>query len=214
MGEQGKAKAEFKAAEREFEEARLKLLRLEQVTSAARTSPVISAAEIQLQDSINLVKERTVLKDNLFKKNTAADASIKTLIAKAAEVERAIKEVKRLEAELRKARATRGDEMSALRREMEDYHARIKILIKAKEKYDKIRMAAEEEAQNTLGEIRGMDGSEARLKGEIEKVRAQVDIWHKQRVQAASLHSKAHGLLNRPAEDMKPASDSPKAAAA
>merc|ERR1711920_812625 len=109
MGDSGETKARLKEAEKEFEDARLKLLKLSTSMCASSTAPVLHQAESNLAEATELNRVTKLLENDIRSQVESVDKQIEEQQAiirkKQAEVEMYLKQIRDLKEGKKKRQA-------------------------------------------------------------------------------------------------------------
>jgi len=198
--------AVLQAAEREFEDARQKLLGLAQSMAAAATAPLMQQAEAELREATKLAKDARHAEEVLhFDMETLANEN-RDLKARIDENVEKIEASKKAIEDYAAMKQPQIDEIARLDGVIVE---RQEILQKCIDDEEVARKAAEGKPvwDHLDAERLGLKEEEERMLAELERIRQELAKWHAEKEEAASLHKKAHAILDRGvATDFRPVS--------
>lgn len=188
---------QLKLAEKEFEDARLKLLQLIEQGTLAYAAPSLHAAELKFQDAVKLAKDRMHAENVVGASRKVIADDVAAVMAQVEDRKRSIaemeKKVKKLEDQVPIHERKLRELARAIESELESARkadAKHKDLTKTADSWEK-KIPPEE------AKIVQLDETGVSLAAQLEKVRKQLHQWTAEKDQASSLHQKAQDLLNR-----------------
>jgi len=197
--ESGKDKAMIKAAENDFENARLELLRLTTSACASNTAPVLHHAEMQLAAAteharVSKLGERATQDEAKHNKLGLLDtvAEVKAKRERLAHLRKAV-------AQLKDDYPKQLDDFNKLSKQIAQGAKDKQALRQQEETLTGEGTAARRRAEDLQVKLHGLEEEGSALAVELARIRAELDKWHAEKTEAAKLHAKAQELLNRTA---------------
>eukprot|EP00929_Paragymnodinium_shiwhaense_P109091 TRINITY_DN75467_c0_g1_i1.p1 TRINITY_DN75467_c0_g1~~TRINITY_DN75467_c0_g1_i1.p1 ORF type:complete len:674 (+),score=221.91 TRINITY_DN75467_c0_g1_i1:113-2134(+) len=197
--EAGKSDKAVNAAEREFEEARVRLLQAAQASAAATQAPAISHFTELLHDATEDLRLARAAEKNNKEQLAFTITLCKT---KAVEVDKnklTLKECKVTLANLKLDFKEKAAEVERLKTEIIEAREAARIAAELEKKNRNVGLDILEKARLSAAELAALvEEGNARLLV-LAKLQEQLAGWYKQKEQVAVLHARAYEMLNRPA---------------
>jgi len=193
----GKTKEQLLAAEREFEDARLKVLNLSSLTAAALVGPAVQHAERLYHDTQQQFILQKEVEDNMRREFKGVKKTLDDTERQNDNTNAALRGSKKAVIDMRTAKNDRVDQIRTLQRDTADAQAAIKSNETRVAKLDTKIEDARGKAEALRAKLQALQEDSRQVSSELAPAQEQLAKWHASKKEAAELHAQAHALLNR-----------------
>jgi len=203
-GETGKAQPALQAAERDFEGARQRMLKLAIENCRQRTAPAIHVYETQLAETRAATKMALESEEKLQVQVDAMNSTLAKIEKETALKEKDLQKVKDETDKVKAAYLKKMKQVSEMKKEASEARANAKKLAIRTETLIASLSDALAKLETLQGQLEMFEKEGDACEEQLNGVREKLAVWHERKREALLLHQKAQELLNRDRTSPRP----------